>query len=104
MAERVLRYYTKTPTEERSFYVEYADYFAGSPPESPARTDSPASLVVTVPAGITKVTDGLTGTRCMVRLAGGTKSKSYLIKFALTTTSGEIREARIVVRIEEPTS
>lgn len=104
MAERVLRRYTKTPTEERSYYVEYADWFAGNPPDSPARTDSPATLDVTVPSGITKVTDGLSGTRGMVKLAGGTKGRSYLVKFALTTTSGEIREARISVTIEEPTS
>lgn len=89
----ILGKFTKQPDEVLDYDVSYVDWFSN-------RTDAPSSHNVTVPAGITKVSDSLTGKVVRVVLSGGTAGAQYKITTLLTTSTGVIKEADFIVKVK----
>lgn len=85
----------KDPQETRAFTFDWTDHL-----DDPA--DTIATVTITVPAGITKVSDGIvTGNKkATVTLSGGTVGEDYTITCTITTTTtGETLERSGVVRV-----
>lgn len=51
-------------------------------------TDTLSSAVWTVPVGITKDAESITGKTAVIKLSGGTKGKTYSISCFVQTTDG----------------
>lgn len=86
--------FEKQPAEILDYDVDYTEWFEG-------RQDTPASHVVIVPSGITKVSDALTGMTVKVVLGGGLAGEKYKITVRLTTAAGLVKEADFELRVKE---
>jgi hypothetical protein len=93
MAE-ILGEYIKQPAEVLDYDVDFADWLEG-------RDDEPAAHEVIVPVGLTKVSDGRTGTVVRVVLSGGADKTRHKITVRLTTSGGLVKEADFIVRVRE---
>lgn len=89
----ILGKFSKQPDEILDYDVDYSDWFS-------SRADTPASHSVVAEAGITKVSDALTGSTVRVVLSGGTSGESYKITVLLTTSDGIVKEADFVVKVK----
>lgn len=83
---RILATKYKQPGEVSDFYVDWTDWFAGDPSNGiPARSDSPLTVVFTVPAGLTMLDESLGGYVGKVVVSGGTNGQRYKIVARMST-------------------
>ena len=94
MTVQIYGKFEKQPGETLDYDILLADWFSN-------RTDSIQSYVVTVPTGITKASDTVSGTTIRVLLSGGTVGEKYKITTTVTTTTGVIKEVDFVVSVKE---
>lgn len=88
----LLETWEKRSTEEQDYDVNFAPWLRGL-------TDTISTHDVIVPAGITKLSSSLSGTRVKVWLSGGTVGSRYKITFRITTVGGRIKEDDIAIDI-----
>ena len=87
--------FQKQSAEILDYDVDFTDWFSN-------RVDTPASVSVTVPSGITQVGGGtITGKFVKVILSGGTNGTKYEITVRLTTSAGLVKEADFTVTIKD---
>jgi len=86
--------YTKQPGETLDYEVIYDDFFSNRP-------DSAVSAIATAQAGITIVSQLLTGNDFKVVLSGGTTGTKYKITILMTTTEGIVKEDEFFVVVKE---
>jgi hypothetical protein len=60
-----------------------------------------ASVVWTVPSGITEEASSETTTTATIQLSGGTAGAAYNIECKITTSTGEIDERTFQIQVEE---
>lgn len=91
----ILGKFQKQSAEILDYDIDFTDWFSN-------RVDTPSSIVVTVPNGITQVGGGtITGNVVKVILSGGTNGTKYEITVRLTTTAGLVKEADFTVTIKD---
>lgn len=89
----ILGKFSKQPDEILDYDVDYSDWFSN-------RDDTAVSAVVTVTAGVTKVSDALVGNVVRVVLSGGTNGSEYQVTVLLTTSTGVVKEADFKVKVK----
>ena len=90
----ILGKFKKQPGETLDYPVSYSDFFAD-------RLDALASVVVTVEAGLTLVSQVTVNPVCNVVLSGGTSGNSYKVTLKMTTTTGIVKEDEFKVTVKE---
>jgi hypothetical protein len=58
-----------------------------------------ASVVHTVPDGLTKVSEGVDGTTSTVRISGGVHGRTYMVQAAATMSTGEVINRPLVLTV-----
>lgn len=84
----------KQVSEILDYDVDFTDWFS-------KRSDTPASYVVVVEAGITKITDSRVGFIVKVLLSGGTNGTRYKITVRMTSTAGLVKEVDFTVTVKD---
>jgi hypothetical protein len=59
-----------------------------------------ASSTWTVPTGITKISDGATATRTLIRLSGGTVGKTYRLRNLVTLEDSQVLAKTIDIYVD----
>lgn len=84
--------YLKDPAAALDYAVDWGAWLG---------TDTIASVVWTVPAGLTLNAQSHTDTVATVWLAGGTTGQSYAVTCAVTTAAGRVDERTITLAVAE---
>lgn len=83
----------KTPTGELDYEIDWADWLGD---------DTIAGSSWEVPAGLIDLDrGGVSGSKCVVWLGGGTNDKEYPVKNTITTTAGRTCTRTVVVKVKE---
>ena len=90
----ILRTFKKQPGETFDYDINFATWLA-------AVSDTGASMVVTVDAGITLGATSLTNGVAKARLSGGTTGTTYKMTITLTTTGGLVKEDEVLIEVLE---
>jgi hypothetical protein len=85
---------TKQPNEIITYRFDYVEWLADM-------GDTGLSVDVTVPAGVTKVSQSLSNGMVNVKISGGTDGETYKITSLLTTTGGHAKEAEFNLKVTE---
>lgn len=86
----VIPTFAKTATAKRDYTIDWSANAPG---------DNLASVVWTVPAGITNAGTGISGSQASIRLSGGSLDGIYLIRAVATRASGQIDRRSFYVTI-----
>lgn len=89
-----LEIFEKQPGDTITYKVSFVDWLTDM-------GDSGSSIDVTVPDGITLVSDSLVSGVANVKLSGGTDDVSYVITVALTTNNSHVKNAEFTVKVKE---
>lgn len=90
----ILATFIKQPPEVLAYDVDFRPWLT-------ALTDTASSVVVSVPAGITKDSHSMTDGVVTIWLSGGTAGASYKIDLTITTAQGRVKEDQIVIKIKD---
>ena len=92
----ILAKFKKQSAEVMDYDVSYVDFFS-------TRSDTPASVQVTVDPGITLTASSLNTTTKVVKviLSGGTDGVTYKTTLQLTTSAGIVKEDEFQVTIRD---
>lgn len=86
--------YYKDPSARKDYPVDFTDWLDPIP-------DTIASVLWTVPSGITNYSESFTTKIATIWLTGGTLGTTYAINCRITTTGGRIEEQSFVVEIKQ---
>ena len=89
------RYILKDPDAILTYLLDW-----DAPGDSWLGDDTISTAAFTVPAGLTKVSEGNTSTTARVRLSGGVAGEVYTVRCHVTTTAGDQddRSFRVIMR------
>lgn len=84
--------FTKDPAATLEYVFDWTAFLG---------TDTISVAVVTVPAGITKVSEATAAGKVTVWLLGGTVGQSYTVTCKVTTVAGRIDERSLLIRVRD---
>lgn len=85
--------FTKDPDAILDYTVDWSSWLGG--------TDTIASSTWTVPTGLTKTTDTMTGTSATVWLSGGTLNETYQVTNEIVTVGGRTEDRTIIIKMRQ---
>lgn len=85
--------FLKDPAEVLDYEFEWSDYLADG--------ETIVSYTVTVPAGITKNSDGRVGSKVTAWLSGGSEGVRYEIDCTIVTSEGRTAERSMQIRVQD---
>lgn len=86
----------KIPAEVKDYGVDFTDYLASG------QTIENANVTWTVPSGITKASQAVSGSTVLARFSGGTADENYTIVVTAITSAGETLVAAFQIRVRTP--
>jgi hypothetical protein len=84
--------FVKDPAAVLDYAVELATWLG---------SDTLSTRVVTVPSGITKDSDAISGTKVLAWLSGGTAGVDYQVVYKWTTAGGRTDERTLIIRVQQ---
>ena len=88
------RFFKKDPSGVRDYSIDWSAVLDSA-------ETIPSDATWTVPAGITKDAQSITGDITTIRLSGGTAGTSYTVTANITTSAGQKFERSIFIRVDE---
>lgn len=84
---------TKDPNDSLDYQINWARWLSDG--------ETVAASAWTVPSGLTLVASSFTTTTTIARISGGTVSQTYNVQNRITTSSGQIKDESVNLRIRE---
>jgi len=87
------RYFKKDPSDVEDYTIDWSSDMDSS--------ETLTTVTWTVPSGLTKLSEGISGALSTVRISGGVGNTEYTLAALATFSSGRVHERSIYIRVED---